>query len=168
MGRGGRGGRSPTPNDDRSRSMNRQDPVGQAAIDNRANQLNDQHDAYHSSRRGSGRRDDDDFDDDYDDGIFEEVGEEPNQDTEKGIYFGEISREESEKPQEPKPTRARIHMCSIYFCLGVNEVVTYAPKNLFTDILFKKQVVNYRAHLGSIRQRARANLNLQNFAIKNL
>ena len=31
MGRGGRGGRSPTPNDDRSRSMNPQDVCGQAA-----------------------------------------------------------------------------------------------------------------------------------------
>jgi hypothetical protein len=41
---------------------------------------------------------------DYEDGIFEEVGKEPNHDTEPGIYFGEISREESEKPQEPKPT----------------------------------------------------------------
>ena len=33
-----------------------------------------------------------------------EVGEELNQDLETGIYFGEVSREESEKPQELKPT----------------------------------------------------------------
>ena len=55
MGRGGRGGgRSPSPNDDRSRSMNPQDVCGQAAMANTARQ------------RG---------DDDYDDGIFEEAVE---------------------------------------------------------------------------------------------
>ncbi len=57
MGRGGRGGRSPSPNDDRSRSMNPQDSVGQASIANTADQLNEEHDAYHSSR-GEGKSDD--------------------------------------------------------------------------------------------------------------
>lgn len=53
MGKGRGGGRSPTPNDDRSRSMNPQDVVGQAAIVNTARQ----------------RGDDDDWgDDDYGDG----------------------------------------------------------------------------------------------------
>ncbi len=46
----GRGGRGPSPNDDRSRSMNPQDPVGQAAMANEARQ-----------------RGDDDWDDGYDD-----------------------------------------------------------------------------------------------------
>ena len=41
MGRGRGGGRSPTPNDDRSRSMNPQDPVGQAAMANEARQRSD-------------------------------------------------------------------------------------------------------------------------------
>jgi len=35
-----KGGRAPTPNDNRSRAMNRQDAVGQMAMDNRSVQLN--------------------------------------------------------------------------------------------------------------------------------
>ena len=73
MGRGGRGGRSPTPNDDRSRSMNPQDPVGQAAMANTASQL---------------RGNEDDYDDDYGD---------------DGLHYEETSREEPEKLQEPEP-----------------------------------------------------------------
>ena len=44
---------SRTPNDDRSDSMNPNNPARQASIDNRANQKNPDHRAYHSSR---GRR----------------------------------------------------------------------------------------------------------------
>ena len=46
------GGRSP--NDDRSDSMNPNNPANQAATDNRSNQLNSNNPAYHSSR-GQGR-----------------------------------------------------------------------------------------------------------------
>lgn len=73
----GRSGRGPSPNDDRSRSMNPQDPVGQAAMANEARQ----------------RGDDGDWDDDgYDDDIQSEevVREEPVNDN---INFGEISRD---------------------------------------------------------------------------
>ncbi len=84
MGRGRRGGgRSPTPNDDRSRSMNPQDPVGQAAMANEARQ-----------------RGDDDWDDGYDDDVQSEgvVVEESKYDNSHwGVY-----RDEPEKPQEPR------------------------------------------------------------------
>jgi hypothetical protein len=48
VGKGNKGG--PTPNDQRSRSMNAQDAVGQAANANRAVQLNPTSTAYKSSR----------------------------------------------------------------------------------------------------------------------
>jgi hypothetical protein len=64
-GRGGGGGRGRTSNDDRSDSRNPNNPAYQASVDNRANQLNPEHDTYYSSRGIS--RDDDDYDayDDY-------------------------------------------------------------------------------------------------------
>ena len=85
MGRGGRGGRSPTPNDDRSRSMNPQDPVGQAAAANTARQI---------------RANEEDYDDGYDDGKGSYVtinDEDKDDNTHWGVY-----RDESEKPQEPR------------------------------------------------------------------
>ena len=85
MGRGGRGGRSPTPNDDRSRSMNLQDVCGQAAAANTARQL---------------RANEEDYDDGYDDGKGSYVtinDEDKDDNTHWGVY-----RDESEKPQEPK------------------------------------------------------------------
>lgn len=48
MGKGSKGG--PTPNDQRSRALNTQDVVGQAAIANRASQLDPSSIAYKSSR----------------------------------------------------------------------------------------------------------------------
>jgi len=44
-----------TPNNDRSDSMNPNNPAEQAAADNRSNQMNPNNPAYHSSR-GGGRR----------------------------------------------------------------------------------------------------------------
>jgi len=86
MTRGGHGGRSPTPNDDRSRSMNPQDSVGQAAMANTARQ-----------------RGDDDYDDGYDEDAEDEHDEDTDDEQDDRIYFGEVSRKDSEKPQKPKP-----------------------------------------------------------------
>jgi len=53
---GGGGGRDgPSPNDQRSDTMNPNNPASQAAADNRSNQMNPNNPAYHSSR-GHGRR----------------------------------------------------------------------------------------------------------------
>lgn len=80
----GRGGRSPTPNDDRSRSMNPQDHVGQAAIANTARQRGDY-----------------DFNDDYDDIDSNDYGV-IIAEVESDICSWGVSREDSEKPQEPR------------------------------------------------------------------
>ena len=50
----GRGGRGPSPNDDRSRSMNPQDPVGQAAAANEAAQRGDDYDDWDDDDAPSG------------------------------------------------------------------------------------------------------------------
>jgi hypothetical protein len=42
---------NPTPNDDRSRKLNPNDPVGKDAIDHRSDQLNPQNDAYQGPDR---------------------------------------------------------------------------------------------------------------------
>jgi len=52
---GGSGRSSPSPNDQRSDTMNPNNPANQAAADNRSNQMNPNNPAYHSSR-GHGRR----------------------------------------------------------------------------------------------------------------
>ena len=46
---------SRTPNDDRSDSLNPNNPAEQAAADNRSSQMNPNNPAYHSSRGGSGK-----------------------------------------------------------------------------------------------------------------
>lgn len=87
MGRGGRGGRSPTPNDDRSRSMNYQDPVGQAAMANEARQ-----------------RGDDDWDDGYDDDVQSEgvvVEESKDDNAHWGIYRDEPRKREVWRDFDP-------------------------------------------------------------------
>ncbi len=79
----GRGGRGPSPNDDRSRSMNPQDPVGQAAMANEARQ----------------RGDDGDWDEGYDDDIqSEEVVREET--VEDNLYF---SARAQASPRKPPP-----------------------------------------------------------------
>ena len=91
MGRGGRGGRSPTPNDDRSRSLNLQDVCGQAAAANTARQL---------------RANEEDYDDGYDDGKGKRARAPyvtiNDEDKDDNWHWGVYS-DESEKPQKPKP-----------------------------------------------------------------
>ena len=83
----GRGGRGPSPNDDRSRSMNHQDPVGQAAIANEARQ-----------------RGDDDWDDGYDDDVQSEGGVSVESETDYshwGTYRDEPRRREAWRDFNP-------------------------------------------------------------------
>ena len=84
----GRGGRGPSPNDDRSRSMNPQDPVGQAAMANEARQ-----------------RGDDDWDDGYDDDVQSEgimVTIEPDDDRSHwGVYRDEPRQSEAWRNFDP-------------------------------------------------------------------
>ena len=106
MGRGGRGGRSPTPNDDRSRSMNPQDPVGQAAMANEARQ-----------------RGDDDWDDGYDDDV--QSGEVTVVESETDYSHWGVYRDEPEKPQEPKPK-----LCNLDLLFhSTNGIIRAKPKS---------------------------------------
>ena len=56
MAKGGGGGRAPSPNDQRSNTLNPNNPAYHAAADNRSNQLNPNNPEFHKSREsGKGK-----------------------------------------------------------------------------------------------------------------